>query len=89
MFIQIAPRVKVYVTNDDLAFIKSHSLESFRGNQLSPEDAGRVRRLADKAIFVRKKLDNDMQYQINRKIRIMYDNTRSSKKDSPTNRMER
>jgi ribosomal protein S13 len=77
MFIQIAPKVKVYVTDDDLEFIKAHSSESFRSNQLSPENILRVRRLADKAIFVRKKLDNDMQYQINRKIRIMYDSKRS------------
>ena len=77
MFIQIAPKVKVYVTDDDLAFIKAHSSESFRSNQLSPENILRARRLADKAIFVRKKLDNDMQYQINRKIRIIYDSKRS------------
>ena len=77
MFIQIAPKVKVYVTDDDLEFIKAHSSESFRSNQLSPENILRVRRLADKAIFVRKKLENDMQYQINRKIRIMYDSKRS------------
>ena len=77
MFIQIAPKVKVYVTDDDLEFIKAHSSESFRSNQLSPENILRVRRLADKAIFVRKKLDNDMQYQINRKIRIIYDSKRS------------
>jgi ribosomal protein S13 len=77
MFIQIAPKVKVYITDDDLEFIKAHSSESFRSNQLSPENILRVRRLADKAIFVRKKLDNDMQYQINRKIRIMYDSKRS------------
>lgn len=78
MFIQIAPKVKVYVTDDDLKFIKAHLTESFISTKLSPEDTIRARRLADKAIFVRKKLDDAMQYQINRKIRIMYDGKRPS-----------
>ena len=76
MFIQIAPRVKVYVTNDDMLFFQSHWKESFRGNSLSVEDQDRVKKLADKAIFVRKKLDTDVQYALNRKIRMI----RSEKK---------
>ena len=71
MFIQIAPRVKVYVTEDDMQFITLHWKESFRGNTLSPTDQDRAKRLADKAIFVRKKLDTDVQYALNRKIRII------------------
>ena len=71
MFIQIAPRVKVYVTEDDMLFIRSHSHESFRSDQLSADDADRAKRLADKAIFVRKKLDTDVQYALNRRIRIV------------------
>ena len=76
MFIQIAPRVKVYVTDDDMLFIQSHWKDSFRGNSLSVEDQDRVKKLADKAIFVRKKLDTDVQYALNRKIRMI----RSEKK---------
>ena len=71
MFIQIAPRVKVYVTDTDVAFIKAHALESFRSDQLSPEDVDRAKKLSDKAIFVRKKLDTDMQYALNRKIKFV------------------
>ena len=71
MFIQIAPKAKVYVTDADVEFIKAHALETFRSNQLSQEDADRAKRLADKAVFVRKKLDNDMQYALNRKIRFV------------------
>jgi hypothetical protein len=89
MFIQIAPMVKVYVTDEDIVFIKARSLDSFRSNELSPEDANTARRLADKAIFVRKKLEDHMQYQLNRRIRIMYDSKRSSKKNGTTDRMER
>ena len=71
MFIQIAPKAKVYVTDTDVKFIRAHTLESFRSDQLSPEDADRAKRLADKAIFVRKKLDTHMQYALNRKIKFV------------------
>ena len=71
MFIQIAPRVKVFVTEEDMLFIRSHSHDSFRSDQLTPEDADRAKRLADKAIFVRKKLDTGVQYAINRKIKYI------------------
>jgi len=71
MFIQIAPRAKVYVTDADVEFIRQHRTESFRAKQLSPEDADRAKRLADKAVFVRKKLNDDTQYALNRKIRFV------------------
>ena len=71
MFIQIAPKAKVYVTDEDVQFIRQHTTASFRAKQLSPEDADRAKRLADKAIFVRKKLDTHMQYALNRKIRFV------------------
>ena len=71
MFIQIAPKAKVYVTDTDVKFIQAHALEAFRSDHLSPEDADRAKRLADKAIFVRKKLDTHMQYALNRKIKFV------------------
>ena len=71
MFIQIAPRAKVYVTDTDVEFIRAHATGSFRSDQLPPEDADRAKRLADKAIFVRKKLDTHMQYALNRKIKFI------------------
>jgi hypothetical protein len=71
MFIQIAPRAKVYVTDADVEFIRQHATESFRAKQLSPQEADRAKRLADKAVFVRKKLDDDTQYALNRKIRFV------------------
>ena len=69
MFVQIAPKVRVYVTVTDVEFIRAHGLEPFRSDQLSLEDADRAKRLADKAIFVRKKLADGFQYQLNRIIR--------------------
>jgi|TARA_B110000444_G_C18619550_1_gene491504 hypothetical protein len=71
MFIQIAPKARVYVTDQDVEFIKLHALESFRSNELSPEDADRAKKLADKAVFVKKKLDTDMQYALNRMIKFI------------------
>jgi hypothetical protein len=76
MFIQIAPKVKVFVTDADVQFIRQHRTESFRAKQLSPEDADRAKRLADKAIFVRKKLETDVQYALNRQIRIIRNDTK-------------
>jgi hypothetical protein len=76
MFIQIAPKVKVFVTDADVQFIRQHATESFRAKQLSPEDADRAKRLADKAIFVRKKLETDVQYALNRQIRIIRNDTK-------------
>ena len=71
MFIQIAPKARVYVTDTDVEFIRAHSHEPFRSNELSSEDADRAKKLADKAVFVRKKLDTHMQYALNRKIRFV------------------
>ena len=73
MLIEIAPKARVYVTDTDFEFIKAHALESFRSDQLSPEDADRAKKLADKAVFVRKKLDNHTQYALNRKVRFVAD----------------
>ena len=38
---------------------------------MSQEDADRAKKLADKAVFVRKKLDTHMQYALNRKIKFV------------------
>jgi hypothetical protein len=88
MFIQIAPRAKVYVTDTDVEFIQTHALESFRSDQLSLEDADRAKRLADKAIFVRKKFDHHVQYELNRRIRIVHEHRQIIKTNRPTNWLE-
>ena len=71
MFIQIAPKAMVYVTDEDVKFIRQHTTGSFKASQLSAVDVDRAKRLADKAVFVRKKLDQDTQYALNRKIRFV------------------
>ena len=72
MFVQIAPQVKVFLTKEQLAFVEKYQhKESFTDRSLSPEEAHVARVLGDKAIFVRKKLDDGMQYALNRRIRFV------------------
>tara|TARA_B100000214_G_scaffold374884_1_gene359083 strand:- start:153 stop:386 length:234 start_codon:yes stop_codon:yes gene_type:complete len=71
MFIQIAPRVKVFVTKKQIQFINKHSDYSFRSTELQPDEVQLAKVLADKAIFVRKKLDNDVQYALNKSIKFV------------------
>ena len=73
MFIQIAPRVKVFATDEQVRFIVTHSNNPFRSSQLPPAEVQMAKTLADKAIFVRKKLDNDVQYALNKSIRFVRD----------------
>ena len=72
MFIQIAPRVKVFATDEQVRFIVTHSHYPFRSAQLPADEVQMAKTLADKAIFVRKKLDNGMQYALNRRIKFLY-----------------
>ena len=73
MFIQIAPKVKVYVTDSQLRFIKKYSKLTFKNTDLLPEEMELAKTLADKAIFVRKKLDIGVQYALNKRIRFVRD----------------
>ena len=73
MFIQIAPRLKVYVTEEQMSFVRKYmKKEFFRDRDLPPEELHMVKILADKCIYVRKKLDNGMQYALNRRIKFLY-----------------
>ena len=72
MFVQIAPHVKVFLTKEQVAFVEKYKDKtSFTDRSLSPEGAHVARVLGDKAIFVRKKLDDGMQYALNRRIRFV------------------
>jgi len=71
MYVQIAPRCRVWISDTELEFVKDHSDGSFRNTQLQPLEVEIAKRLADKAIFVRKKLDGDVQYALNRRIRFV------------------
>ncbi len=72
MFVQIAPHVKVFLTNTQVEFVKKYKdKESFRSTDLLPEEVEIARILGDKSIFVRKKLDIGIQYALNRRIRFV------------------
>jgi len=72
MFVQIAPHVKVFLTREQVAFVEKYRhIESFTDRSLSPEEAHVAQVLGDKAIFVRKKIDDGMQYALNRRIRFV------------------
>ena len=74
MFVQIAPHVKVFLTNTQIDFVNKYKdKESFRSTDLQPEEVEIARILGDKSIFVRKKLDIGVQYALNRRIRFVKD----------------
>ena len=74
MFVQIAPKVRVFLTNIQVEFVNKYKdKESFRSTDLLPEEVEIAKILGDKSIFVRKKLDIGMQYALNRRIRFVKD----------------
>ena len=74
MFIQIAPHVRVFLTDVQLQFLNKYKdKESFRSTDLLPEEVEIAKILEDKSIFVRKKLDIGVQYALNRRIRFVKD----------------
>jgi hypothetical protein len=69
MFIKIARNVRVYVQQEYLDFLQRMSGKSyFLNSQLDPNDIHKAKHLADKCILVRKKLDNDVQYALNKSV---------------------
>ena len=72
MFVQIAPHVRVFLTNIQIDFVNKYKdKESFRSTDLLPEEVEIAKILGDKSIFVRKKLDIGVQYALNRRIRFV------------------
>ena len=72
MFVQIAPHVKVFLTQIQIEFVNKYkNKESFRSTDLQPEEVEIARILGDKSIFVRKKLDIGVQYALNRRIKFV------------------
>ena len=72
MFVQIAPHVRVFLTQIQIEFVNKYkNKESFRSTDLLPEEIEIAKILGDKSIFVRKKLDIGVQYALNRRIRFV------------------
>ena len=77
MYIKIAPRARVYVTVEQLNFINKYSQrESFRNTNLEADEIHTAKILADKSVLVRKKLDDGVQYALNRYIKFVDNDSR-------------
>ena len=77
MFVQIAPHVKVFLTQIQIEFVNKYkNKESFRSTDLLPEEIEIAKILGDKSIFVRKKLDIGVQYALNRRIKFVQNATK-------------
>ena len=77
MYIQIAPRARVYVTVEQLNFIHKYSQrESFRNTDFEATEINTAKILADKSVLVRKKLNEGVQYALNRYIRFVDDGSK-------------
>jgi|TARA_E500000318_G_scaffold1210_2_gene1585 hypothetical protein len=74
MFVQISKHVKVYITETQIEFIKRMK-DKFPMLQTDFEvnDLEVAKILCDKSILVRKKLETNTQYALNRNIRFLRD----------------
>jgi len=73
MYVLIAPRCRVWISDKELEFVKTHFNKTFRNTDLQPLEVETAKKLADKSIFVRKKLDADVQYALNTRVRFLHD----------------
>ena len=74
MYIQITPRARVYVTQEQIDFINKYkNHDSFRNTNLEVHEITIAKILADKSVLVSKKLDNDVQFALNRYVRFVED----------------
>ena len=71
MYANISRHVRVFISEKQHLFIhKYQNHEHFLQSQLPIEEAITAKTLSDKGILVRKKLDNDTQYALNKHVRF-------------------
>ena len=71
MYVNISRHVRVFITEKQHLFIHEwQDRERFLQSELPVEEAIPAKTLSDKGILVRKKLDNDTQYALNKHIRF-------------------
>ena len=72
MYIQISPQARVYITQEQIDFVNKYKkYDSFRNTDLEIHEINIAKILADKSVFVRKKLDDDVQYALNRYVKFV------------------
>lgn len=77
MFVQISKHVKVYITESQIDFI--HRMKDnfpMLQTDFDVADIETAKILCDKSILVRKKLETNTQYALNRNIRFLRDATK-------------
>lgn len=71
MYVHISRHVRVFITEKQHDFLNKHkNLEHFLQSELPIDEAIIAKTLSDKGILVRKKLDNDTQYALNKHIKF-------------------
>ena len=71
MYANISRHVRVFISEKQHVFIhKYQNHEHFLQSELPIEEAITAKTLSDKGILVRKKLDNDTQYALNKHVRF-------------------
>lgn len=71
MYCKLSSSVRVYVTEPEMGFLYKYEARfPIRQTQLDTADVTTAQTLAAKTILVRKKLDNDTLYNLNRTIRF-------------------
>jgi hypothetical protein len=71
---QIARGVRVFITKEEYEFVVSlRGKTPFMLHNLPIEQQAMAQRLGDKTIFVRKKLTNTTQYNLNKNIKFLYE----------------
>ena len=71
MYVHISRHVRVFLTEKQKEFLnKWKDKEHFLQSELPVDDAITAKTLSDKGILVRKKLDTDTQYALNKNIKF-------------------
>jgi len=71
MYVHISRHVRVFITEKQHDFLNKYkNLEHFLQSELPIDEAVIAKTLSDKGILVRKKLDNDTQYALNKHIKF-------------------
>ena len=72
MYVRIAPKCLVWITEQQLEFVREYHDRTFTSMELAPHHIDIAKVLADKCILVRKKLDTGVQYALNRHIKFVH-----------------
>ena len=70
MFIKISKHVRVYLHKTEQAFLEKYkNKKTFLNSQLEIDEVQIAKKLSAESILVRKKLDSDTQFAVNRYIK--------------------